>query len=176
MSRTLTGRHQAVHIARTTASSWSWVAEAQGPERVRRAAARRLARLTGTTLVRWDGKITDTDWQTLLSAGADALRVQAAADDEDRPVSPGLVDAAKEFAAEAAAAADTVLERTTVLPDLPDADLPVPGRFVDAAAAEPERLPGEQQSVERWSPFEGGPRWICPSGRYGDGTYPDAPH
>ncbi|MBD0671620.1 hypothetical protein [Streptomyces sp. CBMA156] len=172
MSRTLTGRRQAEHIARTTASSWSWVTEAQGPERVRRAAARRLARLTGTTLVRWDGKITDADWQTLLAAGADALLAQAD-DDEDRPVSLDLVDAAKEFAAEAAAAADTVLERTTVLPD---ADLPVPGRFVDAAAAEPERLPDEQQSVERWSPFEGGPRWICPSGRYGDGSYPTAPH
>ncbi|GAA2984489.1 hypothetical protein GCM10010519_18650 [Streptomyces lactacystinicus] len=174
MSRTLTGRRQAEHIARTTTvSSWAWVAEAQGPERVRRAAARRLARLTGTTLVRWDGVLSDSDWDTLLSAGADALLAQAAtADNEDRPYSLGLVDAAADLAAEAAAATDTVLERTTVLPDLP-----APGRFVDAAAAEPERLPDEQQAVERWSPFEGGPRHIvrCADGtrRYGTGQLAD---
>ncbi|MFJ6140537.1 hypothetical protein [Kitasatospora sp. NPDC092286] len=170
MSRTTTGRRQAEHIARTTTtSSWAWVAEAKGPERVRRAAARRLARLTGTTLVRWDGTISDSDWDTLLSAGADALLAQAA--DEDQPFGLDLVDAAGELAAEAAAAADTVLERTTVLPDMP-----VPGRHVAAAAAAPERLPDEQDKVERWSPFEGGPRWICRSGRYGDGSYPTGQH
>ncbi|MFJ4192117.1 hypothetical protein [Kitasatospora sp. NPDC089509] len=174
MSRTLTGRRQAEHIARaTTTSSWAWVDEAKGPERVRRAAARRLARLTGTTLVRWDGVLSDSDWQTLLSAGADALLAQAATDtdDEDRPYGLGLVDAATAFAAAAAAPADTELERTTVPPDLP-----APGRYVDRAAAEPERLPDEQTKVERWSPFEGGPRWICPSGRYGDGSSPNGPH
>ncbi|MFJ7912621.1 hypothetical protein [Kitasatospora sp. NPDC096204] len=160
MSRTLTGRRQAATVAQLTGatSTWAWVAEASGRERTRRATARRIARLTGTEPIRWDGEISDEDWQTILTAGADALLAHAA--DEETAFTFDLVAAAQEITTEAAsgtaAATDTELERTTVLPTSPD---PVPGRIVTEAADHPERTPAEQAEVERWSPWRSGPRW-----------------
>ncbi|MFF1908251.1 hypothetical protein [Kitasatospora sp. NPDC058218] len=154
MSRTLTGRRQAETVAQITGatSTWAWVAEASGRERTRRATVRRIARLTGTEPVRWDGEISDADWTVVLSAGADALLAHAA--DEEAAFALDLVAAAEEIAAEAAAATDTVIERTTVLPDAP-----APGRHVAAAATSNERTPHEQAQVETWSPWHNGPRW-----------------
>ncbi|MGW3185465.1 hypothetical protein ACWDD9_39965 [Kitasatospora sp. NPDC001119] len=156
MSRTLTGRRQAATVAQITAttSTWAWVAEADGQERTRRATARRIARLTDTEPIRWDGEISDEDWQTVLAAGADALLAHAAA--EEDAFALDLVAAAEEITAEAAAATDAVLERTTVLTG---SQVPVPGRAVAAAAAFPDRSTWEEQQVKRWSPWQDGPRW-----------------
>ncbi|GGV45828.1 hypothetical protein GCM10010495_74330 [Kitasatospora herbaricolor] len=156
MSRTLTGRRQAEHVAQITGatSTWAWVAEASGRERTRRATVRRIAKLTGTEPVRWDGEISDAHWTAVLSAGADALLAHATA--EEAAFGLDLVAAAEAINAEAAAATDTELERTTVLPTGPS---PVPGRHVAQAAANPDRTTWEQAEVETWSPWRNGPRW-----------------
>ncbi|MFD4659693.1 hypothetical protein ACFWP2_29160 [Kitasatospora sp. NPDC058444] len=156
MSRTLTGRRQAATVAQITGatSTWAWVAEAEGQERTRRATVRRIARLTGTEPIRWDGEISDEDWQTVLAAGADALLAHAA--DQEQAFGLDLVAAAEEITAAAVAATDTELERTTVLPTSP---APVPGRIVAEAAENSGRTPAEQTKVERWSPWHNGRRW-----------------
>ncbi|MFJ7910036.1 hypothetical protein [Kitasatospora sp. NPDC096204] len=75
---TVTGRAYARRVASLTSgscrmSAGAWVAEAQGDERRRRAAACRLGRLTGTRAPRWSGEIGEQDWRTVLTAGAAAL-------------------------------------------------------------------------------------------------------
>ncbi|MFE3114171.1 hypothetical protein [Kitasatospora indigofera] len=154
MSRTLTGRRQAEHVAQITgaASTWAWVAEASGRERTHRATVRRIARLTGTDPVRWDGEISDADWTAVLSAGADALLAHTTA--AGAAFGFDLVAAAEEITAEAAT--DTELERSAVLPSDPS---PVPGRHVAQTAATPDRTTREQAEVEKWSPWRDGPRW-----------------
>ncbi|WP_043478284.1 hypothetical protein [Kitasatospora sp. MBT66] len=150
MTRTLTGRRQAATVARITgaASTWAWVDEASGLERTRRATVRRIARLTGTEPIRWDGEIGDENWTAVLSAGADALLAHAA--DEEQAFGMDLVAAAEQIIAEADAATDAELETTTVLP----ADTePVPGRNITRVSANPDRTGAEQAAVDTWSPF-----------------------
>ncbi|MFI9788495.1 hypothetical protein ACIHEI_34025 [Kitasatospora sp. NPDC051984] len=177
MSSTITGRRRAEQVARLTATStWAWVAKAEGKERTRRATVRRIARLTGTEPIRWEGEISDADWNTVLVAGADALLAQVGADPQ-HPVAFDLVLAAEEITARAVEA-DTVLERTAVL-----TSAPVPGRAVAVAADNPERTPAEQALVEKWSPFSttrcAAARYVvrCADGtrRYGNGDQAD-PH
>ncbi|MFJ8625850.1 hypothetical protein ACIRD3_23800 [Kitasatospora sp. NPDC093550] len=77
-TRTVTGRSYARRVATLTSgsrrmSAGAWVAEAEGAERKRRAAACRLGRLTGTRSPRWSGEISQADWRTVLAAGAAAL-------------------------------------------------------------------------------------------------------
>ncbi|MFF4821217.1 hypothetical protein ACFY2K_42315 [Kitasatospora sp. NPDC001309] len=81
---TVTGRSYARRVASLTSgshrvSAGKWVAEAQGDERRRRAAACRLGRLTGRRAPRWTGEIGTRDWRTILAAGAEALAESAAA-------------------------------------------------------------------------------------------------
>jgi hypothetical protein len=161
MSRTLTGRRQAETVAQITATStWSWGAEASGCERTRRATVRRIARLTGTEPIRWDGEISDEDWTAVLSAGADALLAHAA--DEEGAFALDLVAAAEEITAEAATATDTVIKRTTVLPDGPAS-----GRHVAQAAKHRDFTPYERAQIERWSRWRNSPRFVTRSGLTG---------
>ncbi|MGW4805849.1 hypothetical protein [Kitasatospora sp. NPDC004272] len=165
-----TGRRQAATVARAT-STWHWVNEATGRERTRRAAARRIAKLTGTEPVRWDGEISDADWRTVLSAGADALLAQNA--DADGEFHLDLVDAAKQITAKAAdtETTATVIERSTVLP--------VSGQHVAAAAANPDVTSAEEEYLQRWSPVRKDRSGQDPRGRYvircrdGIRRYPD---
>ncbi|MFF3071038.1 hypothetical protein [Kitasatospora sp. NPDC057936] len=54
-------------------SAGAWVAEAEGDERRRRAAACRLGRLTGKRAPRWSGEIGKQEWLAVLAAGAAVL-------------------------------------------------------------------------------------------------------
>ncbi|MFJ8443998.1 hypothetical protein [Kitasatospora griseola] len=140
MTSTLTGRRQAATVAAATRTtdSWTWVLQAaSSQDRLRRAAARRIARLTDTEPVQWQGELDTDDWQTVLSAGADALLARAAGGE----FGLDLVVAAEELLAEAAATTDAE-----------SGSAPVPGRAVEAAA-EHERTPVEEAEISRWSPF-----------------------
>jgi len=173
MSRTLTGRRQAEHVAQITGatSTWAWVAEASGRERTRRATVRKIARLTGTEPIRWDGEISDAAWQVVLSAGADALIAHAA--DEEQALGLDLVAAAEEITAEAAAR-DTgcVLDRTRT-GQARAAELLTrqePGPAVAASGTEEELVKQSSPFRTSWAPGRTGPRWVCKSGRHGDGS------
>ncbi|MFF2039014.1 hypothetical protein ACFVVX_01195 [Kitasatospora sp. NPDC058170] len=169
---TVTGRSYAHHIASLTVEvsrkmSGQWVAEARGKERRRRAAVCRIAWLTGTRAPQWSGEINEQDWRTVLAAGADALRERAAA--KGTAIGYQLGALADEFAQQAAETkADQVVDHTrgghaeAMVSDL------LAGRRADAAARPVSNA--EREAVERWSPFRGGPRYVCRSGRYGDGT------
>ncbi|MFJ1708710.1 hypothetical protein [Kitasatospora sp. NPDC088346] len=84
----------------------------------------------------------------------DALLAHGA--DEAAGFASDLVAAAEEITAEAAAATDTVLKRTTLLPADPE---PVPGRHVTQAASNPGQTTWEQDQVKAWSPWRNGLRW-----------------
>ncbi|CAN3981236.1 hypothetical protein [Kitasatospora purpeofusca] len=168
----VTGRSYAHRVAALTGgnvrqTSGQWVAQAHGAERRRRAAACRIARLTGTRAPQWSGEISEQDWRTVLAAGADALRERASV--QGTVVGAQLSIVAGEFAQQAAGLKDEqVLDRTrgghaeAMVDDL------LAARRVDAAARPVSNA--EREAVERWSPFRSGPRYVCRSGRYGDGT------
>ncbi|MFD7986687.1 hypothetical protein ACFV4M_25360 [Kitasatospora indigofera] len=55
---------------------------------------------------------------------------------------------------------------------LPSDPSPVLGWHVAQAAATPDRTTWEQDEVEKWSPWRNGKRYVCRSGRYGNGKRP----
>lgn len=165
-----TGRKAADRIADTTRRSAAvWIAEAQGVERRRRAAAQHIAELIGTETPRWTGEIGTEDWAQVLSAGADALLALGGKGSEYFWLN--LVDSAEVYTAEAAALADTddLADRTLTAPSEHQVDELLASQELDPTVA----LPWEAAAIAEWSPFRNGPRHVvrCADGtrRYGNG-------